>query len=559
MQVQNMKQKSVGIHDFTMNPRADVPRSSFGVRQGLKTAFSASYLVPIYCEEVLPGDTFNIACDVVARTAIPIVPILDNWHMEFFAFYTPNRILWTNWQKFMGEQANPGDSIAYTVPQTTTAVGGWAVGSLGDYFGLPTAGQVGGAATVSHNVLPLRAYNLIWNQWFRDENLQNSKNTSFGDGPDAVGNYVLETRGKRGDYFTTALPWTQKGTAVTLPLGTTANVWPSASIDLGTTQPSGLATMRWRKIAAPGTVIPGGRAIMSGASGAAPQSTDYATAAGGLVGAADTIYPSNLIADLSTATAATINQLRQSFQIQKLLERDARGGTRYVEVIQAHFGVRPPDYRLDRPEYIGGGKIPILVNAIPQTSATGLTGGTTPAGNLAATGYANGRVGFTYNATEHGYIIMLANVRADLTYQQGLRKHWSRSTRYDFYFPVFAMLGEQAILNKEIYVKGDANDNNVFGYIPRWDEYRHFPAQITGIFRSTAAGTLDYWHTSQRFASLPTLDATFIQDQTRTVIERNFAAGATTQGQQFLCDFMFTGRVARPLPMYSVPGMIDHF
>lgn len=557
MQIQNMKQKSVGIHDFTMNPRPDVPRSSFGVRQGLKTAFSASYLVPIYCEEVLPGDTFNIACDVVARTAVPIVPILDNWHMEFFAFYTPNRILWTNWQKFMGAQENPGDSIGYTVPIITYSAGFHTIASVYDYLGLPVFPLITG--TYNHSALPIRAYNRIYNEWFRDENLQNSITMKVDDGPDNANTGILQTRGKRGDYFTTALPWTQKGTAVSLPLGTTANVWPSASIDLGTTQPSGLATMRWRKIAAPGTVIPTGRAIMSGSSGAAPQSTDYATAAGGLVGAADTIYPSNLIADLSTATAATINQLRQSFQIQKLLERDARGGTRYVELIQAHFGVRPPDYRLDRPEYIGGGKIPILVNAIPQTSATGLTGGTTPAGNLAATGYANGRLGFTYNATEHGYIIMLANVRADLTYQQGLRKHWSRSTRYDFYFPVFAMLGEQAILNKEIYCTGVAADNNVFGYVPRWDEYRHFPAQISGIFRSYAAGTLDYWHTSERFASLPTLDSTFITDKTRTVIERNFAAGATTQGQQFLCDFMFTGRVARPLPMYSVPGMIDHF
>lgn len=241
------------------------------------------------------------------------------------------------------------------------------------------------------------------------------------------------------------------------------------------------------------------------------------------------------------------------------MERQARGGTRYTELIQSHFGVRPPDYRLDRPEYIGGGKIPVLTNAIPQTSATGLTGGSTPAGNLAATGYANGRVGFNYSAQEHGYIIVLANVRADLTYQQGLRKHWSRSTIYDFYWPVFAMLGEQPVLNKEIYCDGSANDSLVFGYIPRWDEYRHFPTEITGIFRSTAAGTIDYWHSSQRFANVPTLGAGFIVDETKTVLQRNFAAGAASQGQQFLCDFMFTGRIARPLPVHSIPGMIDHF
>lgn len=558
MQVQNMKQKSVGIHDFTMNPRAEVPRSSFGVRQGLKTAFSAANLVPVYCEEVLPGDTFNIACDVVARTAVPIVPILDNWHMEFFAFYVPNRILWDNWQKFMGSQDNPGDSIAFTIPQVVIDQTSNPTGSIYDYFGLPGVNQLAGANNITISVLPFRAYNRIYKDWFRDENLQNSPVINTGNGPDSNANYTLLKRGKRGDYFTTALPFTQKGTSVTIPLGTTATVLPSSTADISS-PPVGTAAMRWRQVGTPATLIPAGRALMSGSAGAPPQSTEFANAAGGLVSAASGIYPSNLVADLSTATAATINQLRQSFQIQKLLERDARGGTRYVELIQAHFGVRPPDYRLDRPEYIGGGRVPILVNAIPQTSATGLTGGTTPAGNLAATGYANGRVGFTYSATEHGYIIMLANVRADLTYQQGIRRHWSRSTRYDFYFPVFAMLGEQAVLNKEIYATGVAADNNVFGYVPRWDEYRHFPAQITGIFRSTATGTIDYWHSSQKFTTLPTLDSTFITDATDAVLTRNFAAGAAANGQQFLCDFMFTGRVARPLPMYSVPGLIDHF
>lgn len=544
MQVRDMKQKSVGVHDFAMNPRADVMRSTFPVRQGRKTAFSASILVPIYCEEVLPGDTFNISVDVVARTAVPIVPILDNWHMEFFAFFTPNRLGWVNWAKMLGAQDNPGDSTSFTVPKIQQPADGPAVGSIYDYFGLPCAGQIAGGASYRHNALPLRAYNRIYNDWFKDQNLITNAPQITDNGTDGAGGYVLLLRGKRHDYFTAALPWPQKGTAVTLPLGGTA---PIKSTGVGIALDNATFTRTGTGLnLTTGTNVP----TWSNATAAGTSIANFGTAGTTLT---------SLYTDLNGGTGPTVNLFRQYFQTQKFMERQARGGTRYTELIQSHFGVRPPDYRLDRPEYIGGGKIPVLVNAIPQTSATGLTGGTTPAGNLAATGYANGRVGFNYSSQEHGYIIMLANVRADLTYQNGMRRHWSRETIYDYYFPVFAMLGEQAILNKEIYMDGSANDDLVFGYIPRWDEYRHFPTEITGIFKSKATGTIDYWHSSQNFASLPTLNATFINDDTHTVLRRNFAAGANSEGQQFLCDIMFTGRVARPLPMHSIPGMIDHF
>lgn len=543
MQVKNLKNKSVGIHDFSMNPRAQVMRSVFGVRQARKTAFSASYLVPIYCEEVLPGDTFNIRCHVACRTAIPIVPVLDNWHMDFFAFYTPVRVVWPDFQKMMGAQDNPGDSIAFTVPQCQPTTG-YATSSLQDYFGLMTIGM-NPATPWTHSAIPLRMYNRIFNDWFRSQDLTGSAPVHTGAGPDPTVSYTLLSRAKRPDYFAAGLPFPQKGTAVTLPLGSTAPVIRDPAQPIPYFSVSGDSAFRNLRTAS------GSTATTWSPTPAATGDARWADGSGGLT--------PGLIANLAAAVGPTVNTFRQYFQTQKYMERQARGGTRYTEIIQSHFGVRPPDYRLDRPEYIGGGHIPILTNAIPQTSATGLTGGTTPAGTLAATGFAEGSVGFNYSAQEHGYIIVLVNVRVDQTYQQGLRRHWKRFTALDFYFPVFAMLGEQPVYNYEIYADGSANDALTFSYMPRWDEYRHFPSEITGIFRSSAVGTIDYWHSAQKFAALPSLNNTFITDNSRTILERNFAAGPSSQGQQFLCDFMFTGRVARPLPTHSVPGMIDHF
>lgn len=545
------RNKTARQHNFATVPRADIPRSKFRMRQTRKMAFNASELIPIMVEEILPGDTWSHNEALFARFATPIAPAVDDIDVETFYFFVPNRITWgDNWEDFI-----TGKSTATTIPQIIPynhAESRYEVmlGGVLDHMGLPPQIYTNALGV---NVLPIWAYFTIFNEWFRDQNLQepwvwnagwtSSTSDLIHQSPSATQWTQRCLRAnKRHDYFTSSLPWPQKGSPVTLPLGSTAPVMPTGSpptFDAGAMTGFNLLTQT--------------SAINIGKSG------------GNASGIEDLTWDNpELYVDLGQATAATINAIRTAFQVQKLLERDARGGSRYVEQILSHFGVRSPDYRLDRPEYLGGSKIPVNVNPIAQTAAYEAEPGTNESalGNLGAEMHARGtKRTFTYAATEHGYIIGLAVVRATPTYQQGVRRHWLRDTRLSYYFPVFSHLGEQAVQTREIYqTAANTYTNETWGYQERWAEYRYTPNEITGVLRSTAAQSMDWWHYSEEFANEPALNAAFITDKTQETLARSLATAPSAQwSAQIIMDILHDNTVARLMPTYSVPGLIDHF
>ncbi|CAB85589.1 major capsid protein [Chlamydia abortus] len=564
--VRNRRLPSVMSHSFAQVPSARIQRSSFDRSCGLKTTFDAGYLIPIFCDEVLPGDTFSLKEAFLARMATPIFPLMDNLRLDTQYFFVPLRLLWSNFQKFCGEQDNPDDSTDFLTPILTAPAGGFTEGSIHDYLGLPT--KVAGVQCVAfwH-----RAYNLIWNQYYRDENIQESVEVQMGDTTtDEVNNYTLLKRGKRYDYFTSCLPWPQKGPAVTIGVGGKAPI-EGLYMNVNSSNPVGkfvldsqstprvLQDLQGNKLSGIAAYNQTGKHVYVNSAWytVTPQSEPAATLENGNY---YTTQKPQIYADLGATSPVTINSLREAFQLQKLYERDARGGTRYIEIIRSHFNVQSPDARLQRAEYLGGSSTPVNISPIPQTSSTDST---SPQGNLAAYGTAIGskRV-FTKSFTEHGVILGLASVRADLNYQQGLDRMWSRRTRWDFYWPALSHLGEQAVLNKEIYCQGpsvknsggEIVDDQVFGYQERFAEYRYKTSKITGKFRSNATSSLDSWHLAQEFENLPTLSPEFIEEN--PPMDRVLAVSTEPD---FLLDGWFSLRCARPMPVYSVPGFIDHF
>ena len=529
--------RSVMEHSFSNVPTASIPRSTFNRSHGLKTTFDSDYLIPILVDDVIPGDTFNVDVSHFARLGSPLVhPIMDNLYIDTFYFFVPYRLVWDNWEKFCGAQDDPSDSIDFTIPKISSvtsydATGGNAFDNLMDYFGIPHSSVLNLSEFSS---MPLRAYNLIYNEWFRDQNLQDSVNVPTDNGPDGASvDFQLLKRGKRHDYFTSCLPWPQKGDAVALPLSGNA---PVSGLGFSTTLTYPVSGSSFKDAT--------GDPVTYANSATTPNIYVRGTGSGDVL--------PDIYADLSAVSAATINDLRLAFQTQRLLERDARSGTRYVETILAHFGVTVPDFRVQRPEFLGGGSSPVHSHDVPNTSATA----TEKQGELSAFGTSAGTHGFTKSFTEHGVIIGLANVRSDITYSQGAERYWFKETRYDFYYPVLSQIGEQSVLNREIYYQNSAADDNVFGYQERYAEYRYKPSRLTGLFRPDNAASLDSWHLSEDFSTLPTLGDTFIKSNTGSPLDR---ALSVPSEPQIIADFFFDMKCARPMPLYGVPGNLDHF
>jgi len=530
---------------FSDLPTADTERSTFDMSHSWKGTTDTNKLVPVLCQEILPGDTFNVSSTFFLRLATPIKPLMDSLSADIHYFFVPNRLVWDNWQKFMGERSNVDDDPSdYSIPQANVDFNiRNSSGELPDFFGLPLV-DPGNDDPVIHQVctLPFRAYQLIFNEWYRNQSIINEQPIPTGDGPDDI-DYGFDwddptdlgnifRRHKYGDYFTRALPWPQKGDPVFLPLGTSA---PIRTGEAG--QPyTFITSTEDEKIA-----------LVRDAND--PQEVAYELEGGGVLDPGRRFYP-YMRADLSLATAASINDMRTAFQVQKLLERDARGGTRYIEIILSHFNVQSPDARLQRPEYLGGGGNKIIVNPVAATVATTEA----PQGNLAAVGTGLVKAGFNHSFTEHGYILGIMSCRADLTYQTGLDRMWTRQTRYEYYWPALSHLGEQAIKNKEIYFQGNATDEETWGYQERYAEYRYAPSRITGKFRSRDPESLDIWHLSQDLVELPPLNFTFVSDA--PPIDRVVAVPSEPD---LLVDGWHDMKATRPMPVYAVPGLVDHF
>lgn len=550
---------------FALNPtRLDMSRSKFDRSFSLKTSFNVGDIVPFYVDEVLPGDTFDVKTSKVVRMQTLITPIMDNIYLDTYYFFVPNRLVWEHWKQFNGENTESAwlPSTEYSIPQLTAPSGGWSVGTIADYMGIPT-----GVANLSVSALPFRAYALICNEWFRDENLCDPLVVPTGDATVAGSNTVSSVEdyakgatpykaAKYHDYFTSCLPAPQKGPDVMIGLSGEANVfgngytlgWTNGTLIGGSRSGSALGDQNTKV----GTLLSG--STTAGSTNEMPGGDGKLW---GIVQKSQVENPaySGLIADLSTATSATINQLRLAFQIQKLYEKDARGGTRYTEILKTHFGVTSPDSRLQRPEYLGGNRVPININQVVQNSAT--VEGETPLGNVA--GYSvtsDTHSDFRQSFTEHGFVIGVMVARYDHTYQQGIERFWSRKTRFDYYWPVLANIGEQAVLNKEIYAQGTAEDDEVFGYQEAWGDYRYKPNRVTGEMRSQYAKSLDVWHLGDDYTKLPSLSAEWIVED-KTNVDRVLAVTSTNANQLF-ADLYVKNQTTRPMPMYSIPGLVDH-